>query len=140
MGEKNSTDMRNAFKEGNLGKGMAMRKALQDDFIKANGIKLGFMSFIAKAAANALAKYPAVNASVDGDDIIYHGYADLSLAVYTDRGLATPVLSNTERLSFADVERGIDGDAKAARPGGRKREAQTGGDREGGGWGKSGGV
>src|SRR5690606_233000 len=81
---------------------------------KANGIKLGFMSFFAKAAANALAKYPAVNASVDGEDIIYHGYADISIAVSTDRGLVTPVLRNVERTSFADVENGIDHDAKPA--------------------------
>src|SRR3546814_1327577 len=85
------------------------------------------MSFVAKAAANALAKYPAVNASVDGDDIIYHGYADISIAVSTDRGLVTPVLRNVERMSFADVERGIDGYAKAAREGGLKLEDLQGG-------------
>src|SRR3546814_4295958 len=101
-----SSDLLTSFNEVNLGKVMAMRKALQDDFIKANGIKLGFMSFFAKAATNALAKYPAVNASVDGDDIIYHGYADISIAVSTDRGLVTPVLRNVERMSFADVEIG----------------------------------
>src|SRR5690606_34636748 len=87
MQSKNSIAMLTSFNEVNLGKVMAMRKALQDDFTKANGIKLGFMSFFAKAAANALAKYPAVNASVDGEDIIYHGYADISIAVSTDRGL-----------------------------------------------------
>src|SRR3546814_10174659 len=85
------------------------------------------MSFFAKAAANALAKYPAVNASVDGDDIIYHGYADISIAVSTYRGLVTPVLRNVERMSFADVERGIDGYAKAAREGGLKLEDLQGG-------------
>ena len=127
MLSKNSTAMLTSFNEVNLGKVMAMRKELQDDFIKANGIKLGFMSFFAKAAANALAKYPAVNASVDGDDIIYHGYADISIAVSTERGLVTPVLRNAERMSFADVEKGIDGYAKAARDGSLKLEDLQGG-------------
>src|SRR3546814_16341045 len=103
--------MRTSFNEVNLGKVMAMRKALQDDFIKANGIKLGFMSFFDKAAANALAKYPAVNASVDGDDIIYHGYAAISIPVSTDRGLVTPVLRNVERMSLpAETRRRSGGD------------------------------
>ncbi|MDN5782724.1 MAG: 2-oxo acid dehydrogenase subunit E2, partial [Luteimonas sp.] len=87
MQSKNSIAMLTSFNEVNLANVMAMRKALQDDFTKANGIKLGFMSFFAKAAANALQKYPAVNASVDGEDIIYHGYADISIAVSTDKGL-----------------------------------------------------
>ncbi|MFC3715672.1 dihydrolipoyllysine-residue succinyltransferase [Luteimonas soli] len=127
MQSKESIAMLTSFNEVNLGKVMAMRKALQDDFTKANGIKLGFMSFFAKAAANSLAKYPAVNASVDGDDIIYHGYADISIAVSTDRGLVTPVLRNVERMSFADVEKGIDGYARAAREGGLKLEDLQGG-------------
>lgn len=127
MQSKNSIAMLTSFNEVNLGKVMAMRKELQDDFTKANGIKLGFMSFFAKAAANALQKYPVVNASVDGDDIIYHGYADISIAVSTDKGLVTPVLRNVERMSFADIERGIDGYAKAAREGGLKLEDLQGG-------------
>ena len=127
MESKNSIAMLTSFNEVNLGKVMAMRKELQDDFTKANGIKLGFMSFFAKAAANALQKYPVVNASVDGNDIIYHGYADISIAVSTDKGLVTPVLRNVERMSFADVEKGIDGYAKAAREGGLKLEDLQGG-------------
>ncbi|MGN7725032.1 dihydrolipoyllysine-residue succinyltransferase [Luteimonas sp. 22616] len=127
MQSKNSIAMLTSFNEVNLTNVMAMRKQLQDDFVKANGIKLGFMSFFAKAAANALAKYPAVNASVDGEDIIYHGYADISIAVSTDRGLVTPVLRNVERMSFADVEKGIDGYARAAREGGLKLEDLQGG-------------
>jgi 2-oxoglutarate dehydrogenase E2 component (dihydrolipoamide succinyltransferase) len=127
MQSKNSIAMLTSFNEVNLGNVMAMRKQLQDDFVKANGIKLGFMSFFAKAAANALQKYPAVNASVDGEDIIYHGYADISIAVSTDRGLVTPVLRNVERMSFADIEKGIDGYAKAAREGGLKLEDLQGG-------------
>lgn len=117
MLSKNSTAMLTSFNEVNLGKVMAMRKQLGESFQKEHGIKLGFMSFFAKAAANALQKYPVVNASVDGNDVIYHGYADISIAVSTEKGLVTPVLRNVERMSFADVEKGIDGYARAARDG-----------------------
>ena len=127
MQSKNSIAMLTSFNEVNLGKVMAMRKELGEQFQKDHGIKLGFMSFFAKAAANALQKYPVVNASVDGDDIIYHGYADISIAVSTDRGLVTPVLRNVERMGFADVEKAIDGYAKAAREGGLKLEDLQGG-------------
>ena len=127
MESKNSTAMLTSFNEVNLGKVMAMRKELGEPFEKTHGIKLGFMSFFAKAAANALLKYPLVNASVDGKDIIYHGYADISIAVSTDKGLVTPVLRNVERMGFADVEKGIDGFAKAAREGGLKLEDLQGG-------------
>jgi len=117
MQSKNSIAMLTSFNEVNLGKVMAMRKELGEQFEKANGIKLGFMSFFAKAAANALQKYPVINASVDGSDIIYHGYADISVAVSTDKGLVTPVLRNVERMSFADIEAGIADYAKKARDG-----------------------
>lgn len=117
MQSKNSIAMLTSFNEVNLGKVMAMRKELGEQFEKANGIKLGFMSFFAKAAANALQKYPVVNASVDGNDVIYHGYADISIAVSTDKGLVTPVLRNVERMGFADVEKGIADYAKKARDG-----------------------
>ncbi len=127
MESKNSIAMLTSFNEVNLSKVMAMRNELQDDFVKANGIKLGFMSFFAKAAANALQKYPVVNASVDGDDIIYHGYADISIAVSTDKGLVTPVLRNVDRMDFAEVEKSIAGYAKAARDGGLKLEDLQGG-------------
>ena len=127
MQSKNSIAMLTSFNEVNLGKVMAMRKELGEAFEKANGIKLGFMGFFAKAAANALQKYPVVNASVDGNDVIYHGYADISVAVSTDKGLVTPVLRNVERMSFADIENGIAGYAKAAREGGLKLEDLQGG-------------
>jgi 2-oxoglutarate dehydrogenase E2 component (dihydrolipoamide succinyltransferase) len=127
MQSKNSIAMLTSFNEVNLGKVMAMRKELGEQFEKANGIKLGFMSFFAKAAANALQKYPVVNASVDGNDVIYHGYADISVAVSTDKGLVTPVLRNVERMSFAEIESGIAGYAKAAREGGLKLEDLQGG-------------
>src|SRR5690554_1628961 len=127
MHSKESTAMLTSFNEVNLGKVMAMRKEMGEQFQKEHGIKLGFMSFFAKAAANALQKYPVVNASVDGDDIIYHGYADISVAISTDRGLVTPVLRNVERMSFADVEQGISDFATAAREGKLKLEDMQGG-------------
>ena len=117
MQSKNSIAMLTSFNEVNLAKVMQMRKELGEQFEKANGIKLGFMSFFAKAAANALQKYPVINASVDGSDVIYHGYADISIAVSTDKGLVTPVLRNVERMGFADIEQGIATYAKKARDG-----------------------
>ena len=117
MQSKDSIAMLTSFNEVNLGKVMALRKELGEQFQKDHGIKLGFMSFFAKAAANALAKYPVINASVDGTDIIYHGYADISVAISTDRGLVTPVLRNVERQSFAEIEQGIADYAKKARDG-----------------------
>ena len=127
MESKNSIAMLTSFNEINLSKVMQLRKEMQESFEKANGIKLGFMSFFAKAAANALQRHPIVNASVDGNDVIYHGYADISVAVSTDKGLVTPVLRNVERMSFADVERAIADYAKAAREGGLKLEDLQGG-------------
>jgi 2-oxoglutarate dehydrogenase E2 component (dihydrolipoamide succinyltransferase) len=127
MQSKNSIAMLTSFNEVNLGKVMAMRKELGEQFEKANGIKLGFMSFFAKAAANALQKYPVVNASVDGSDVIYHGYADISVAVSTDKGLVTPVLRNVERMGFGEIEAQIAAYAKAAREGGLKLEDLQGG-------------
>ena len=117
MQSKNSIAMLTSFNEINLAKVMQMRKDLGEQFEKANGIKLGFMSFFAKAAATALQRHPVVNASVDGNDVIYHGYADISVAVSTDKGLVTPVVRNVERLSFAEVESQIAGFAKKARDG-----------------------
>jgi 2-oxoglutarate dehydrogenase E2 component (dihydrolipoamide succinyltransferase) len=117
MQSKNSIAMLTSFNEVNLAKVMQMRKDLGEQFEKANGIKLGFMSFFAKAAANALQRHPAVNASVDGNDVIYHGYADISIAVSTDKGLVTPVVRNVERLSFAEIEAQIAEYAKKARDG-----------------------
>ncbi|MGV8958790.1 MAG: dihydrolipoyllysine-residue succinyltransferase [Stenotrophomonas sp.] len=117
MQSKNTTAMLTTFNEVNLSRVMAARKELQDDFQKAHGIKLGFMSFFVKAAANALQRFPLVNASIDGTDVIYHGYSDISIAVSTEKGLVTPVLRNVERQSFADIEKGIADYAKKARDG-----------------------
>ena len=127
MQSKNSIAMLTSFNEVNLGKVMALRKELGEQFQKDTGVKLGFMSFFAKAAANALQRHPVVNASVDGDDIVYHGYADISIAVSTDKGLVTPVLRNVERMSFADIEKGIGDFAVQAREGGLKLEDLQGG-------------
>ena len=104
MQSKNSIAMLTSFNEVNLSKVMAMRKELGEPFEKTHGIKLGFMSFFAKAAANALAKYGVVNASVDGNEVIYHGYADISIAVSTEKGLVTPVLRNAENTRFAAIQ------------------------------------
>jgi 2-oxoglutarate dehydrogenase E2 component (dihydrolipoamide succinyltransferase) len=127
MQSKNSIAMLTSFNEVNLSKVMAMRKELGEPFEKTHGIKLGFMSFFAKAAANALAKHGIVNASVDGTEVIYHGYADISIAVATEKGLVTPVLRNVENMSFADIEGAIAGYAKQAREGGLKLEDLQGG-------------
>ncbi|KRG70661.1 dihydrolipoyllysine-residue succinyltransferase [Pseudoxanthomonas dokdonensis] len=117
MQSKESIAMLTSFNEVNLSKVAAARKQIGEEFQKTHGVKLGFMSFFAKAAANALQRFPAVNASVDGKDIIYHGYADISIAVSTDKGLVTPVLRNVERMSFADIEKGIGDYASKAREG-----------------------
>jgi 2-oxoglutarate dehydrogenase E2 component (dihydrolipoamide succinyltransferase) len=127
MQSKNSIAMLTSFNEINLAAVMAMRKSQGEAFEKANGIKLGFMSFFVKAAANALQRYPVINASVDGDDIIYHGYADISVAVSTDKGLVTPVLRNAERMGFADIERAIADYARKAREGGLTMDDLQGG-------------
>ncbi|AGG88639.1 MULTISPECIES: 2-oxoglutarate dehydrogenase complex dihydrolipoyllysine-residue succinyltransferase [Rhodanobacter] len=107
MQSKNSIAMLTSFNEVNLGEVSKMRKTLGEAFQKEHGIKLGFMSFFVKAAAEALKRYPFVNASVDGNDVIYHGYQDISIAVSTDKGLVTPVLRDVQDMSFADVEKGI---------------------------------
>jgi 2-oxoglutarate dehydrogenase E2 component (dihydrolipoamide succinyltransferase) len=127
MQSKNGTAMLTTFNEVDLSKVSAARKELQDEFVKAHGIKLGFMSFFVKAAANALQRFPLVNASIDGDDIIYHGYSDISIAVSTEKGLVTPVLRNVERMSFADIEKTIADYAKKARDGKLSLEELQGG-------------
>ncbi|MDF4024308.1 2-oxoglutarate dehydrogenase complex dihydrolipoyllysine-residue succinyltransferase [Luteibacter sp. PPL201] len=117
MQSKNSIAMLTSFNEVNLAEVVKLRKSLGEQFEKANGVKLGFMSFFVKAATEALKRYPVINASVDGSDIIYHGYQDISIAVSTDKGLVTPVLRDAQDMSFADVEKGILGYAKKARDG-----------------------
>jgi 2-oxoglutarate dehydrogenase E2 component (dihydrolipoamide succinyltransferase) len=127
MQSKNSIAMLTSFNEINLAKVVSMRKELGESFEKANGIKLGFMSFFVKAVCEALKRHPVVNASVDGNDIIYHGYQDISVAVSTDRGLVTPVLRDAEAMSFADIEKAIASFAKKARDGGLTLDDLQGG-------------
>jgi 2-oxoglutarate dehydrogenase E2 component (dihydrolipoamide succinyltransferase) len=115
MQSKNSIAMLTSFNEVNLSEVVKMRKTLGEAFQKEHGIKLGFMSFFVKAAAEALKRYPYVNASVDGNDVIYHGYQDISIAVSTDKGLVTPVLRDVQGMGFADIEKGIAEYAKKAR-------------------------
>jgi 2-oxoglutarate dehydrogenase E2 component (dihydrolipoamide succinyltransferase) len=127
MLSKNSIAMLTSFNEINLSKVAAVRKELGEAFEKSNGIKLGFMSFFVKAAAEALKRHPIVNASVDGNDIVYHGYQDISVAVSTDKGLVTPVLRDTQNMDFADIEKAIAAFAKKAREGGLTLEDLQGG-------------
>ncbi|HBC3373891.1 TPA: 2-oxoglutarate dehydrogenase complex dihydrolipoyllysine-residue succinyltransferase [Vibrio parahaemolyticus] len=104
---KNSTAMLTTFNEVNMKPIMDLRKQYKDQFEERHGIRLGFMSFYVKAVTEALKRYPEVNASIDGDDIVYHNYFDISMAVSTPRGLVTPVLKDCDKLGFADVEKGI---------------------------------
>ncbi len=127
MQSKNSIAMLTSFNEINLAKVALMRKELGESFEKANGIKLGYMSFFVKAACEALKRHPIVNSSVDGNDVIYHGYQDISVAVSTDKGLVTPVLRDAQGMSFADIEKAIATYAKQAREGGLKLEDLQGG-------------
>ncbi|EDK27817.1 dihydrolipoamide acetyltransferase [Vibrionales bacterium SWAT-3] len=104
---KNSTAMLTTFNEVNMKPIMDLRKQYKDQFEKRHDTRLGFMSFYVKAVTEALKRYPEVNASIDGDDIVYHNYFDISMAVSTPRGLVTPVLKDCDTLGFADIEKGI---------------------------------
>lgn len=104
---KNSTAMLTTFNEVNMKPIMDIRKQYQDVFEKRHGIRLGFMSFYIKAVTEALKRFPEVNASIDGDEIVYHNYFDISIAVSTPRGLVTPVLRDTDTMSLADIERNV---------------------------------
>jgi 2-oxoglutarate dehydrogenase E2 component (dihydrolipoamide succinyltransferase) len=95
------------FNEVNMAPVMEMRKKFQEKFEKEHGVKLGFMSFFVKAAVHALKKYPVLNASVDGNDIVYHGYFDIGVAVGSPRGLVVPVLRNVDQMTFAEIEKKI---------------------------------
>ena len=119
--------MLTTFNEVDLTKVMSLRKRYKESFDKEHGVRLGFMSFFAKAAVEALKKYPVVNASVEGNDIIYHDYFDIGIAVSSDRGLMVPVLRNVDHLSFAQIESDIAGLGKKARDGTMTMEDLTGG-------------
>jgi 2-oxoglutarate dehydrogenase E2 component (dihydrolipoamide succinyltransferase) len=105
------------FNEVNMGPVMELRNKYKDKFEKEHGVKLGFMSFFVKAAVYALKKYPIVNASVDGTDIVYHGYYDIGIAVGTERGLVVPILRNADLMSIADIEKAIVDFGKRAKDG-----------------------
>jgi len=115
------------FNEVNMAPVMEMRKKFQDQFTKEHGVKIGFMSFFVKAAVHALKKFPVINASVDGNDIVYHGYFDIGIAVGSPRGLVVPILRNADQMSFADIEKKIAEFGKKAQEGKLGIEEMTGG-------------
>lgn len=115
------------FNEVNMAPVMEMRKRFQDKFEKEHGVKLGFMSFFVKAAVHALKKFPVLNASVDGNDIVYHGYFDIGIAVGSPRGLVVPILRNADQMTFADIEKKIAEFGVKARDGKLGIEDMTGG-------------
>jgi len=115
------------FNEINMAPVMDMRKRMQERFEKEHGVKLGFMSFFVKAAVHALKKFPVLNASVDGTDIVYHGYFDVGIAVGSPRGLVVPILRNADQMSFADIEKKIAEFGSKARDGKLGMEEMTGG-------------
>jgi 2-oxoglutarate dehydrogenase E2 component (dihydrolipoamide succinyltransferase) len=115
------------FNEVNMAPVMEMRKRFQEKFEKEHGVKIGFMSFFVKAAVHALKKYPVLNASVDGNDIVYHGYFDIGIAVGSPRGLVVPILRNADQMSFADIEKKIAEFGAKAKDGKLGIEEMTGG-------------
>ena len=115
------------FNEVNMAPVMEMRKKFQEKFEKEHGVKLGFMSFFVKAAVAALKKYPVLNASVDGNDIVYHGYFDIGIAVGSPRGLVVPIIRNADQMSFADIEKKIAEFGTKAKDGKLGIEEMTGG-------------
>ena len=115
------------FNEVNMAPVMEMRKKFQDQFTKEHGVKIGFMSFFVKAAVHALKKFPVINASVDGNDIVYHGYFDIGIAVGSPRGLVVPILRNADQMSFAEIEKKIAEFGKKAQDGKLGIEDMTGG-------------
>ena len=115
------------FNEVNMAPVMEMRKRFQEKFEKEHGVKIGFMSFFVKAAVHALKKYPVLNASVDGTDIVYHGFFDIGIAVGSPRGLVVPILRNADQMSFADIEKKIAEYGAKARDGKLGIEEMTGG-------------
>lgn len=119
--------MLTTFNEIDMKPIMDLRKKYQDQFVKKHGIKLGFMSFFVRASIEALRQFPAVNASIDGDDIIYHNYYDIGIAVSGPRGLVVPILRNAENLGFADIEEAIKNFAQKTKDGSLSLEEMTGG-------------
>lgn len=119
--------MLTTFNEVNLKAVMDLRAQYKDNFEKKHGVKLGFMSFFTKAVVEALKRFPAVNASIDGQDIVYHGFYDVGIAVSTDRGLVVPVVRDADQMSMADIEKAINDSATRARQGKLSLEEMQGG-------------
>ena len=115
------------FNEVNMGPIMALRKQYGERFEKAHGVRLGFMGFFVKAAVAALQKFPVVNASVDGNDIVYHGYIDIGIAVGSPRGLVVPILRDADQMTIADIEKKIGEFGVKAKDGKLSMEELTGG-------------
>ncbi len=124
---QNTAAMLTTFNEVNMQAVMDMRNTYKDDFMDKHGIKLGFMSFFIKACAYASSKYPVINAYIDGEDVVYHNYMDMGVAVSTDKGLVVPVLRDVGMMSFADIERGVSALAGKARNGGLMPDDLKGG-------------
>jgi len=122
-----STATLTTFNEVNMQPIMEIRGRYKDRFEKEHGVKLGFMSFFVKAVVAALKKYPVLNASIDGNDIVYHGYYDIGIAVSSPRGLVVPIVRDADQLSIADIEKGIAELAMRARDGKLTLEELTGG-------------
>ncbi len=124
---KNENAILTTFNEVNMAPVMALRKQYAEKFEKAHGVRLGFMGFFVKAAVAALKKYPVLNASVDGNDIIYHGYIDIGIAVGSPRGLVVPILRDADQMSIADIEKKIAEYGQKAKDGKISLEELTGG-------------
>jgi 2-oxoglutarate dehydrogenase E2 component (dihydrolipoamide succinyltransferase) len=124
---QNTAAILTSFNEVNLQAVMDIRARYKEDFIKRHDIKLGFMSFFVKACCEALRKHPVVNASIDGDEIVYHGFQDIGIAVSTDRGLIVPVLRDVQHMGLADIEHAINDYATQARKGSIQLEDLQGG-------------
>jgi 2-oxoglutarate dehydrogenase E2 component (dihydrolipoamide succinyltransferase) len=119
--------MLTTFNEVDLTEVIALRKRYRDEFEKKHGVRLGFMSFFAKAAVESLKKFPVVNASVEGNDIVYHNYFDLGIAVSSERGLMVPVIRDVDQMSFAEFEASLNDVAKRVQDGTIGMEELTGG-------------
>jgi 2-oxoglutarate dehydrogenase E2 component (dihydrolipoamide succinyltransferase) len=119
--------MLTTFNEIDLSRVIELRNRYKEAFEKEHGIRLGYMSFFAKASVEALKKFPAVNASIEGKDIVYHDYFDIGIAVSSDRGLMVPVVRNVDQMSFADIEKAVDALGRKARDGSIGMEELTGG-------------
>ncbi|HHF7372818.1 2-oxoglutarate dehydrogenase complex dihydrolipoyllysine-residue succinyltransferase [Legionella bozemanae] len=127
LAAQHNAAMLTTFNEVNLKAVMDMRAQYKDNFEKKHGVKLGFMSFFTKAVVESLKRFPAVNASIDGQDVVYHGFYDIGIAVSTERGLVVPVIRDADQMSMADIEMAINDAAKKARDGKLAMEDMQGG-------------